>query len=74
VARVHLCRSDIAGDDDLVHLRLVGPQLADLFPVVLLLANELVRARTWVRAATATAWGGLFLINLTLFAAGYWTD
>ena len=45
-----------------------------LFPVVLLLANELVRARPWVRAATATAWGGLFLINLTLFAAGYWTD
>ena len=25
VARVHLCRSDTAGDDDLVHLRLVGP-------------------------------------------------
>ena len=45
-----------------------------VFPLVVLLAGALVPARPWVRRLVLGACIGLFALNGTLFALGYWTD
>lgn len=45
-----------------------------VFPLVVLLAVGLVQARRWVRRTVLVCWTGLFIVNATLFAFGYWTD
>lgn len=46
-----------------------------LFPLVILLAGTLRGTkRRWARALLIGCWVGLFLLNTTVFAFGYWAD
>ena len=46
-----------------------------LFPLAILLAVAVRESRRrWAQVALLGCWTGLFLVNTTLFALGYWTD
>lgn len=45
-----------------------------VFPLTILLATVVISSRRRLRVTVLTAWWGLFAVNATLFALGYWAD